>query len=628
MSSNRNNIPTASTKEAIKSRMLKSAAAFWGYTDTDIDSFDPVVKLLIEACATEVNKVSNEISSSQTRGLNRLAKLLTPDSYTGPRPSHAIVHARSYEPEVIIKPNLQMYYQKKIPSKVNGTEDSNIDIFFSPTSQVKLFDVGVKYIATGENLFSISNSNSKEYFLKTKYGARFNPHTVWIGVEIKDEIKNLDGLSFFIDWKNQTEKSELYKDIQHTKWYLDNDLVQTTNEFIGVESGSQSIMEEFDTIRMLEQEAMSTYSNRFITFNNQESKWKDLASKKCNYPDEFKRILVEEELYQLSDPLIWFKITFPPICSEELLEDIFISTNCFPVVNRHINEIRYQLQNFINIVPLPTKEHFLGVRTVSGTDGVLYTNLLFDQAESSDNEEQKLGTYSLREGGVERFDDRSASEYLLYLLELLRDESAAFAAMGQDFNASMVKDLNQRISLIDVKTKQGYGGATNLPAYVMIKPRNAGETIFVEYWSTNGQMSNNLRIGGVLNQYEGADLQSSSIVFMTNTIGGRDRLQGNEVLQAYKSALMTRGRIVTMQDIKSTCIFELGERASKIEVVKGVDIGSHPGEGLLRTIDVIIYPSNYQSYSIEDWDVIKQDLKVKLSSRSVAFNNYRVFLKQ
>jgi len=623
-----NNPPVVTTKEGIKSRMLKSAAAFWGYTDTDIDSFDPVVKLLIEACATEVNKISNEIASSQTRGLQRLAKLLTPDSYTGARPSHAIIHARSYEPVAMIKPNTQVYFQKKIPSKVNGNEDSNLDLFFSPTRKVKLFDAAIKYIATGTNLFLISEVNSKEYFLKARHGARFNPHTVWIALETDEKIDSLDEMSFFIDWKNQTEKFELYKDIQHTRWYLNNNHINTINDFQDHETESPGIIEEFDPLRMVEKDATNIYSKRFITFTEQADKWTKLEDQKCNYPDEFKRVLMEEELEQLNTPLLWFKITFPPICSDEILEDVFISPNCFPVINRHLNEIRYQLQNFINIVPLPTPEHFLAVRSVAGTDGVSYTNSLFDQAETSDTEEQKLGTFSLREGGVERFDTRNASEYLSYLLELLRDESASFAAMGQDFNASMIKDLNQRISLVDVKTRQGYGNSQSMPAYVMIKPRNPGESIFVEYWTTNGVQANNIRMGGKLSQYEGSDLQGSSLMFMTSTIGGRDRLQGNEVLNAYKSALMTRGRIVTIEDIKSTCIFELGERAAHIEVKKGVAIGSMTKEGLMRTIDIYVTPANYQSYTDEDWDAIKQDLIVKLSSRSVAFNTYRVIINK
>lgn len=616
----------ASTKESIKSRMLKNSAYFWGFTDADIDSFDPIVKLLIEACASEIFKISNEVSSSQSRGLSRLAKLLTPDSYTGPKPAHAVLYAKPNDKQLDLKQRHQLFFQKRVPSKVNGIEDSNIDIYFSPVRNTKLFNAHVKYIGTGQNLFSISDMNSKEFFLKAKYGSAFSPQTVWLGLEVDNELKDLSELCFFLDWKNKTDKNDLYHEIQYTKWYIQNELIAVENSLPVSDPLNYGILEEFETMNLLEQEILELYNQRFMHFKSNPEIWKRLLESKSRFPDEFRSVLVEDELYQLSEPLLWIKVMFPPVCDEETLEDIFFSTNCFPVVNRHLNEIRYQLQNFLNIVPLLTKEHYLGIHLVNGTDGVKYTNLIFDQAES-EKDEQMVGTYSVREGGVERFDERGASEYLEYLIELLRDESTAFAALGQDFNTSMIKDLNQRISLIENKTKLGYEGLNNLPAYMIVRPRNPGETIFIEFWSCNGAFANNLRIGGRLNQYEGADLNNHSITFMTNSIGGRDRLTGNEVLQTYKSALMTRGKIVTIQDIINTCTAELGERIRKVEVAKGVAVGEKENEGLMRTLDVYITPTSMEMYSPEDWEVIKQDLKVKLTSRSVVFNNYRVIIK-
>lgn len=47
---------------------------------------------------------------------------------------------------------------------------------------------------------------------------------------------------------------------------------------------------------------------------------------------------------------------------------------------------------------------------------------MFQQESSMED----CGTYSLRKGGCERFDSRSAKELLVYLLDLLDDESHAF----------------------------------------------------------------------------------------------------------------------------------------------------------------------------------------------------------
>jgi len=56
---------TQYTKTEIKNRMIKKAAELWGVSPYDIESsFDPVVSLLMGACASELAKISNELTGS------------------------------------------------------------------------------------------------------------------------------------------------------------------------------------------------------------------------------------------------------------------------------------------------------------------------------------------------------------------------------------------------------------------------------------------------------------------------------------------------------------------------------------------------------------------------------------
>ena len=80
-----------SSKEMIAARMFRHAMRYWESNDTDIDNFDPLVRLLIEACAVELYRISNEISSVQENMLEKLAMLLTPEVYIAlsqPMPSY------------------------------------------------------------------------------------------------------------------------------------------------------------------------------------------------------------------------------------------------------------------------------------------------------------------------------------------------------------------------------------------------------------------------------------------------------------------------------------------------------------------------------------------------------------
>ena len=94
------------TKEEIRSRMLRDVARLWGYQDTEMDekAFDPVVGLLVGACAAEFGKLQQEMGNSRQRILEQLANTLTPDVMMTPTPAHAVLHVRAIEPETLIQP--------------------------------------------------------------------------------------------------------------------------------------------------------------------------------------------------------------------------------------------------------------------------------------------------------------------------------------------------------------------------------------------------------------------------------------------------------------------------------------------------------------------------------------------
>ena len=49
------------SKDQIKDRMLKRAAKKWGYNDVELENvFDPIVNLLFDVCAKELEKISND----------------------------------------------------------------------------------------------------------------------------------------------------------------------------------------------------------------------------------------------------------------------------------------------------------------------------------------------------------------------------------------------------------------------------------------------------------------------------------------------------------------------------------------------------------------------------------------
>ena len=610
------------SKEAIASRMFRNAARMWGYNDTDLDNFDPLVRLLVEACAVEVYNINNEINNVQQRMLERLSRLLTPEVNTSARPSHAILHGKSLEPISNVYPSVQFFHHKKIASKLNGPLDSNIDLFFSPTANYKIFDGDVKFIACGSNVYAVNDTQTKESFIRSEN--KLPAYTAWVAVELNNRVESLEGLSFFIDFKNLSEKDSLLDLLPYSKWNFNNNSLQMAQgiwEAVNNQIASDTLygIDEFKLTPNVEQGVYQFYKKHFITIEHSTIPHEAIHNGRSKYPAEFEKVFEAHELNTFQNNLCWFKINFPANFDEQILDELSVSINCYPVMNRHLNEVRYRLQSHFNIIPLITNEQFLDIKSVQNISGKTY---VANPIEKDDLSEK--GTYAVRSSGVERFDSRNANEHLNYLTELLRDESNAFAAYGQDFISSLIRELKQNISQIEQKVQQNSVAISQRSTFLFLKPFEENENIFVEFWSTNGELSNLIRSGTKLDLYSGSDIHRESLVLMTTTIGGKDKLRNTELVAAYKNTLLSRGRIVTQQDIKNACQQVFGSKMQKAEVKKGIAMSTKPDEGLINTVDVTV--ATNKQLNEEELQALQHELLIKLQQGSVVMTNYRVFL--
>jgi hypothetical protein len=610
------------SKEAIKSRMFKNAARFWGYTDADLDAFDPLVRLMIEACSVESYKINNDIISSDVRVMEKMASLLTPDVFTSALPCHAIIHTRAVEAFSLVDHNFHLAHQKKIASKANGPLDANLELHFTPAGHYKVFDGDVEAIVTGNSAYKVNNFLEKEFIAKSSKTIENN--TAWIGISLNANIKTLDQLSFYFDFKNHPDKEALYKILTFSRWSYNGTPLRIKAGVTNYEErNEEDVLSEFELTNQVKNSTNNFYGNRFISIDDDKNVFERHQFKKQNYPDTFKNIFSESDLLKLNKPLVWFKVSFPAAFDAMTLDEMFVYMNSYPIINLRFNEIRYRLQSYFNIILLESNEQFFSVRRVSGVDDIDYIS-----KPATENLNDLNGTYSLRTKGVQRFDSRNATEHLNYVLELLRDESSAFAAFGQEFIASNIRELNQTISLIEQRVKQNQKDIFNLPSYLFVRPREEGENINVEFWSTNGAAANNIRPGSRIDLYKGIPVSQESIQLLTHTSGGRNKLSQNEELNAYRDTLLTRGRIVTVEDIRSFCFHYLGEKLEDVEVVKGVAVSKIPGEGLINTLDIHLITGEDSGFSEDEWQSVMADLEIRLQKNSVVFTNYRIFNKR
>ena len=615
------------SKEAIRNRMLKHALNYWDIKNTE--DLDPVVKLILEALSVELYNLGNEVKDTQVRMLEKIANLLAPESLTSPNPAHAILYATPAEPVEILTNTTNFYSQRKISSKPNEPPDTNLDIFFTPVDSVQIIDAQISYEITGSNLFGYDQAGNRQLISRTTNGKPAENNAVWIGVKMNDKIENIDKLYFYFDWKNVEPRlaNKNYQLLPITKWYLHNEELKTA---IGVpyvidenennnDTGNYTQL-DYNLLDLLEKDIKHYYDYKYVTVSDE--RFKNINGLKETFPASIKKYFKESDLQKLSEKLLWLKISFPAALQQESLEEVYIYLNAFPVVNRQATDLNFRLKGGSNIIPLKTSplEQFLAVKSLTD-DTHTYKSVPYRKMN-----EEETGTYTLRTGGVERFDTRNARELISYLVELLRSESSAFSAYGYDFIATTLKEMNQRIALIEQKTKGYLNNASEIPNYIIVKPFEGFDMMYVEYWTTLAEAANTVRSGTRLQQTSGVKVKPDSVVLLTTTAGGKNRLRPEERLHAFRYGIMTRNRIITKEDIRNFCFFELGDRISEVNVERGFEMSPHPQQSFRRTIDVVLIPSDAENLDAAEWQILCDQVTSKLQVRSGASNYYRILL--
>ncbi|PSL46627.1 hypothetical protein CLV51_103608 [Chitinophaga niastensis] len=601
-------------KERIKDRMLKTAARLWGYPDAEVEtSFDPVVQLLLEACASELEKISGEVDVSHARLVERLAQIMMPEPITSSQPSYGILHAIATEPIADIHTDHQFYHHNK-------TGNNTRDLFFSPVTNHRLFRGQVQYLAIGNKVYETRDNWFKEQILQGQQLPDMPPNHLWIGLSMEDVPHTFEGMSFFFDLRNVHQQEMFYH-------YLPLARVFVNDKELTVKGGyhhSRSTAEEevdnmiqvaVDTNTRYSQHILQRFRRHFLTVTDKHTR------AAAGLPDQLTRIFGVESA-RLSKEVQWLRVEFPEALHHTLLEDLYCSINCFPVINKKHNEQSMKLNRYLNIIPLQTPDIFFDVKRVYDLEGTDYYVRNFSTAG-----QMQEGELVVRSSGIGRFDSREAKEIIAYLMEVIRDESSLFEEVKNDYVTNRMRELHQLIASLEEQL-QPSSNKGNIP-YVMVKPKENAEYIFIEFYSTNGTIANNIRMGSKLLEYGSINARPNSITLLTNTQGGKDRLNIDEKINLYRSHLLSHNRIVTPEDMKALCRTIFGKEMKSASVIKGVAMQPGTGAGYNRTLDIRItlvqpvakYPAAHLTY-------LKEELLLQLGEKSANTFPYRIFINE
>jgi hypothetical protein len=458
---------------------------------------------------------------------------------------------------------------------------------------------------------------------------QYNPETsrnIWVGIQLHPEVKDLDQLCFFFDFKNTDNKKQLFRIFHSCDWYFKGKKIKTHNGLCYQDGEKlKDIFSDYDPMLLIEREVRHLYDEHFVTLTDEDLAIGDNSNFQL-YPDEFASVFMRSDLAKFKDNLIWIKIVTPTQIEERVLIDLYLTINAFPVINRKLRDFIYRFKGVSNIIPVETDEYeyFLSVQSLR--DGF---NKEYKQIPYSEAEQEKTGTYSVRKSGTERIDSRSAREFLMYLVELMRDESAAFSSYGQDAVNNMLKELDRILAMLEQRIKKNNPHA-DTGHYVSVDYENRDDAFFLNYWVTNSIYGNGIHAGTKLAIYQGSQVKNGTIQFLTNTLGGKMALEPARHIDAYKYAMLSHNKIVTVEDIKAFCFYELGDRIADVGIRKGLVIGENPKQGLVRCVDVILKKKKRLTGEPDEteWGIILNSLKSKMELRSSLNLNIRFLLDE
>lgn len=615
------------TKDEIKDRLIRRAAETWGVDEMEIEfSFDPIVGILFDACAHEFERISDTIKTSRTKITERLVDLLTPEISVTAKPAHAVMHALPIESHIKINARSQFYHRKRKPIFNQDGKDGFDDYAFCPAGEFTLNNCELQYIAYPDKILKHQNHRNLPFLEKGDFKANPEANCMYLGIRPGEGVKNIDQLLCYFDLLNFSQKELLAHHIGIAHWSLNGkrlDIVKGYNEQMEVRDDFSGYINESiqSKIRFYETYVKEFYQDHFYTVDSS----LDVEQNLKNFPDIFYEFISDKHLKQFDEPLLWIKMEFSTVVSTSMLENLRCHINCFPVLNKKSQTLNKRLQPYFNILPLTVDEDFFfDIHEISGDTGNTY--FIRDRGL---NDHEHPNAY-LRFGGVSRFDERDGSELLNYTLDLLKEDSVAFSTMGSDFIDSNLKNLKKIVSRIEQKIEQSDFNKRKIPYLIINRnsiQKNRDQHIYAEYWTTAGEKANKINPYVKLNAKAGTAFQPDSLTLVTGTLGGRDEPSPSDKIYAYREHVLSKGKVVTRQDIIQHCFSIYKSGIIKVTIEKGVMVSQDQGVGYTPTTDIHITKNTEIDYTEADWEHLKKELLINLRVRSANVLPFRVFYR-
>ncbi|MCH5597541.1 hypothetical protein [Niabella ginsengisoli] len=402
-------------------------------------------------------------------------------------------------------------------------------------------------------------------------------------ISSKTPIKSLAGLQIFFDLKGHSEANNFYFSLQDATLSLNGIKTNLKNGFFKNAQYEASIKDAFnnnnDYSRKIQRETSGIYNNQFFTIDENASPIEGLPEQHLLMQGLPEKLAQEIK----NNNAIFCTIMLRRPFSAEVMERLQMAINAFPVINRRLEKIFHKTEQWINIIPLQVNGTFLDIHSIEGLNGLKYRL----QAANYDSPVEE-GQAIIRAARVSKNSSNDIRNALKSLLEAIRDESAYFSRTSNDFISSRLNEISKILTRLEDQVQMSKDEKPTF-RYALLKAKNPGETVQVSYWNTFPSEASFVKANASFKAVQHSIVEAGSCFSITPALGGMEILNDYAQKQMLVRQLSSKGKIISVEDVKLLCYELFGQKIKNVEVKKkSMHILKGSCSGIARFIDIQI----------------------------------------
>jgi len=594
-------------RKAIKSRMIDVAARLHGYEHFELDSFDPLVDLMLSALAKELEKSHLFFQDNFNDLCNHITGRLIPEADINFKPSHSVVHCQASSKDTVDAHNFKWICTKEATG-------GPIELDFVPIIPYTTTDAQVKLIANGNKLVQYEELNKIDL-------ATYKPIncSIYLGVQPPLDTEQSIDISLYFSWFDHPKILEFLNILNHSEWKVNGKRMPVLNR---INKDTESVLTSWDKsyFRKTFKEIFDVIEKQYFTISLNTNALSEIGV----VPNELLPIIKNNPELAYCNELLWIEVSMPHLEECRALgNNLFCQTNCIPVINLNAQFETHKVRQPYKVVRISGDEYFVDIKRLYD-----YEDLEYVPRHSLENDPEKIkGTYHIARNSILRIDKRVAIEKIIQLIDLIREERNAFSSFNPDW---IVEELEKiKINFQRIEYKLG----DNLKihpqdVFVSLEDDNNESTIRIEYWTCNGEVANGLTRGSIGEVNADVVGMSDEAILLETSVDGKFLTNENDKLSRLKYQLQSRDRIITKSDLNAAIEYKISPlKVKEINYKTKVAPPFGLSVGCRRYNEVTVY---IEENSIEDHALAKLQISIEnfINERIISDFQYKLQIRK